>query len=57
MSDKIVTQKKMNFKEMEEKFFKCACEIVNCVMKETLEKYDEVLMKSRDKSRFRNKGK
>ena len=57
MLDNIVTEKKMNFKEMEEKLFKCACEIVNCVMKETLEKYDEVLMKLRDKNRFRNKGK
>ena len=53
----IVTKKELKFKELEEEFFKLACNITNAMMKDVLEKYDTELMESRDKNRFRHKGK
>ena len=53
----IVTKKEVKFKDLEENFFKLACSMVNEMFKVVLEKYDEEIMKTRDSSIFRHKGK
>ena len=53
----IVTNKEVKFKDLEEKFFKLACSMVNEMFKVVLEKYDEEIMNTRDSVRFRHKGK
>ena len=56
MFSNILTEEKINFKILEEKAFKMACEITNEIMRNMLEEYDKELMKSRDKGRYRHKG-
>lgn len=46
----------LTFKEIEEEIFKMVCEWGQSFAREFLEKYDEYLMKSRDKGSYRNKG-
>jgi hypothetical protein len=53
----IVANKEVKFKDLEEKFFKLACSMVNEMFKVILEKYDEEIMNTRDAGRFRHKGK
>lgn len=53
----IVANKEVKFKDLEEKFFKLACEMVNEIFKTILEKYDEEIANTRDTKRFRHKGK
>ncbi len=46
----------LSFKEIEQKIFKMICKIGCEYTRELLERYDEYLMKTRDKGAYRNKG-
>ena len=56
MSRSILTKKNITFKSLEEIIFKTACEIANEIFKNILEEYDEQLVKTRDRSKYRHKG-
>jgi len=57
MMDKIITEKKISFKELENIIFKYVCDFGLNMFKTILESYDVQLMESRDKKTLRNKGK
>ena len=52
-----ITEKRIEFKSLEEKVFKYVCECGRKIIKEILENYDEELRESRDKKEYRSKGK
>ena len=53
----ILTKETINFKDLEEIAFKIACEFANEILRNLLEEYDEKILDSRDKVKYRNKGK
>ena len=57
MTNAIVKEKKISFKTLEKKIFEEACKIAREHTKAVLESYDEILLKERDASKYRNKGK
>lgn len=52
-----ITEKRVEFKSLEEKVFAYMCKCGREIIKEILESYDEELRESRDKKEYRNKGK
>ena len=56
MMSTIVNEKRMTFKELEQKVFDHACEYGRNIIKSILETHDVELMESRDKGALRNKG-
>lgn len=57
MFENILTKDSVSFKDLEEIAFKIACEFANEILRNMLEEYDKQVMKSRDTSIYRNKGK
>lgn len=53
----ILTKETINFNDLEEIAFKIACEFANEILRNLLEEYDEKILDSRDKVKYRNKGK
>lgn len=52
----IIKENAITFKELEQKIFKDICKIGQECTREFLEQYDQMLMKSRDRAKYRNKG-
>lgn len=52
----MLNEEGLTFKEIEEEIFKMVCEWGQSFAKDFLERYDEFLMKNRDKEAYRNKG-
>lgn len=52
----MLNEEGLTFKEIEEKIFRMVCEWGQSFARDFLEKYDEFLMKNRDKEAYRNKG-
>ncbi len=52
----IVTENRLNFKDIEKGFFKFGCSVACEALKEQLHALDQMLMKNRDKAVFRHKG-
>lgn len=57
MFENILTKENVSFKDLEEIAYKIACEFANEILKNMLEEYDERILDSRDKKKYRNKGK
>lgn len=57
MFKEIITKEEIKFNELERKIYKIVCFFGCMLIKYYLEKYDEKLLKIRDKSIYRNKGK
>lgn len=56
MMKTMITENGVTFKELERNIYAWICEIGCQFTREFLEQYDQILMKGRDKSRYRNKG-
>ena len=56
MMKSIITEKGITFKDLEKKIYTWACRIGQEFTREFLERYDQVLMKERDKEKYRHKG-
>ena len=56
MMKSMIAEKGVTFKELEKNIYKWICEIGQNFTKEFLERYDQMLMKERDKTRYRHKG-
>lgn len=56
MFNEIITNNEVKFNELEKKIFKFVCFIGCMLIKLFLEKYDEKLKSTRDKSKYRHKG-
>lgn len=52
----MIAENSITFKELEKNIYKWICQIGQEFTKEFLERYDQMLMKERDKSRYRHKG-
>ena len=52
----MIAENGVTFKELEKNIYKWICQIGQEFTKEFLERYDQMLMKERDKSRYRHKG-
>ena len=52
----IVEEKLITFKELEQKIFKCVCELGCEITRIILESYDDELAASRDSKQYRDKG-
>ena len=57
MFEKIITKNEIKFNELEKKIYKIVCTLGCELLKMYIEKYDEKLMKTRDKEKYRHKGK
>ena len=57
MFEKIITKNEIKFNELEKKIYKFVCTLGCELLKMYIEKYDEKLMKTRDKEKYRHKGK
>lgn len=57
MMNTIVDEKLISFKELEKKIYFYVCELGREITQSVLESYDKELAESRDKKRYRNKGK
>ena len=56
MMDTMIKENGVTFKELEKNIFAWICQIGQNFTKEFLERYDQMLMKQRDKSYYRHKG-
>ena len=56
MMNTIIKEKGITFKELEQNIFKDICEIGQNITGTFLERYDQMLMKERDRSKYRHKG-
>ena len=56
MMKTMIAENGVTFKELEKNIYKWICQIGQEFTKEFLERYDQMLMKERDKSRYRHKG-
>lgn len=56
MMNIMLNEEGLTFKEIEEEIFRMVCEWGQSFAKDFLERYDEFLMKNRDKEAYRNKG-
>lgn len=56
MMKSIITEKGITFKDLEKKIYTWVCRIGQEFTREFLERYDQVLMKERDKEKYRHKG-
>ena len=56
MMSLMIMENGVTFKELEKNIFAWICQIGRCFTKEFLERYDRMLMESRDKKKYRNKG-
>lgn len=56
MMKSMIAEKGVTFKELEKNIYKWICELGQNFTKEFLERYDQMLMKERDKTRYRHKG-
>ena len=52
----MIMQNGVTFKELEKNIYAWVCQIGRRFTKEFLERYDRMLMESRDKKKYRNKG-
>lgn len=52
----MITEKGITFKELEKNIYSWVCQIGREFTKEFLEQYDQMLMRERDKSKYRHKG-
>lgn len=52
----IIKDTTLTFKDLEKKIYTWGCQICQKFTREFLEKYDQMLMKQRDKKQYRNKG-
>lgn len=52
----MIKENGVTFKQLEKNIFKWICEIGQNFTKEFLERYDQILMQERDKSKYRHKG-
>ncbi|MDL2300870.1 UPF0236 family protein, partial [Lachnospiraceae bacterium OttesenSCG-928-D06] len=57
MMNTIVNKNPISFKELEQKIYSYACELAREITQQMLESYDKELADSRDKKRYRGKGK
>lgn len=55
--DTIVNENLISFKELEQKIYSYVCELAREITQQMLESYDNELAQSRDKKRYRGKGK
>lgn len=56
MMKSMIAENGVTFKELEKNIYKWICELGQNFTKEFLERYDQMLMKERDKTRYRHKG-
>ena len=56
MMSSMIKENGVTFKQLEKNIFKWICEIGQNFTKEFLERYDQILMQERDKSKYRHKG-
>lgn len=56
MMKSIITENGITFKELEKKIYAWICQIGQEFTREFLERYDQMLMKERDKEKYRHKG-
>ncbi len=56
MMKSMIIENGVTFKELEKNIYRWICQIGQEFTKEFLERYDQMLMKERDKSRYRHKG-
>lgn len=56
MMKTMITEKGVTFKELEKNIYAWVCEVGREFTKEFLERYDQMLMRERDKGRYRHKG-
>lgn len=56
MMKSMIAENGVTFKELEKNIYKWICEIGQNFTKEFLERYDQMLMQERDKTRYRHKG-
>ena len=56
MMSLMIMENGVTFKELEKKIYAWICQIGREFTKEFLERYDRMLMESRDKKKYRNKG-
>lgn len=52
----IIKENAITFKDLEQKIYKDICKIGQECTREFLEQYDQMLMRERDKAKYRNKG-
>lgn len=52
----MIKEKGVTFKELEKNIFSWVCQLGQQFTQEFLERYDQMLMKERDKSKYRHKG-
>ena len=52
----IITENGLTFKDLEKKIYAWVCQIGQEFTREFLERYDQILMKERDKEKYRHKG-
>ncbi len=57
MINQIISEKEINFNDLEKEIFQIGCEVAQSIMIEVLESIDERLAKQRDKKEYRHKGK
>ena len=57
MMQSIVEEKRISFKELEQKIFRYVCELGCEITRTMLESYDTELSETRDKKKYRSKGK
>ena len=56
MMSLMIKEKGVTFKELEKNIFSWVCQLGQQFTQEFLERYDQMLMKERDKSKYRHKG-
>lgn len=56
MMHSMIKENRVTFKELEKNIFKWVCEIGQNFTREFLEQYDQMLMKKRDRKKYRHKG-
>lgn len=56
MMKSIIAENGVTFKELEKNIYAWTCQIGRQFTSEFLERYDQILMRERDKSRYRHKG-
>lgn len=56
MFENIVTEKNINFNDLEKKIYKFVCELGCSLLRDILEQHDKELEKNRDKEKFRHRG-
>lgn len=52
----IIKETTLSFKDLEKKIYTWGCQLCQEFARDFLEKYDQILMKQRDKKQYRNKG-